>query len=110
MNFREYEIINVLSQNEDWFTGEIVGSGYGDQNPLRQGIFPSNFVIKFTLPVEHIGKYTIAIVTEPFAAQNGEIVLDPSLNQLVAIRKISPDNKWSFAETYVSPSLLTNPI
>jgi hypothetical protein len=100
LNFHEYEIINVLSQNEDWFTGEIVGSGYSE--PLRHGIFPSNFVIKFNLPIEYIGKYTISIATEPFTGQNGEIVLDPGQSQLIAIKKISPDNKWSFGECYVS--------
>lgn len=59
--FREFEIINVIDSNEDWLTGQIVGSGTTN-NPLRAGIFPSNFVIKFNFPIEYIGKYTIGIM------------------------------------------------
>jgi hypothetical protein len=102
LNFREYEIINVLSHQEDWFTGEIVGSGHLPQNPHRTGIFPSNFVIKFNLPLEYIGKYTISIATEAYMPANqGELILEPSQSQLIAIKKISPDGKWSFGESYV---------
>lgn len=96
--FREYEIINVVSQNEDWFTGEIVGS-----EMARRGIFPANFVIKFNLPLEYIGKHTISIATEPYAPINtGELPLDPTRHQLIAIKKVSPDGKWSFGESFVS--------
>ena len=35
------------------------------------------------------------------AQNNGELALDPSLNQFIAIKKVSPDGKWSFGETYV---------
>lgn len=101
LTFREYEIINVVSQNEDWFTGEIVGAEHD-----RRGIFPANFVIKFNLPLEYIGKYTISIATEPYApTNNGELYLDPTQHQLVAIKKVSPDAKWSFGESYVSLTL-----
>ncbi|CAF0787535.1 unnamed protein product [Brachionus calyciflorus] len=103
LNFREFEIINVISQNEDWLTGQIVGSGIDASNPLRSGIFPANFVIKFNLPIEYIGKYTISMAIEPYVAQNnGELSLDPGQNQLVAIKKISPDGKWSFGESFDS--------
>ena len=95
--FGEYEIINVVSQNEDWFTGEVVGA-----EQSRRGIFPTNFVIKFNLPLEYIGKYTISIATEIYAPMNpGELSLDPNHNQLIAIKKVSPDGKWSFGESYV---------
>lgn len=103
LTFREYEIINVVSQNEDWFTGEIVGS-----ESTRRGIFPANFVIPFNLPLEYIGKYTISIATEVYAPINqGELPLDPTQHQLIAIKKISPDGKWSFGESYVSTTLST---
>lgn len=92
----------MISRNEDWLTGQIVGSGIDPSNPLRSGIFPANFVVKFNLPVDYIGKYTISMATEPYVAQNsGELSLDPSSNQLIAIKKISPDAKWSFGETFV---------
>ncbi|RNA38129.1 intersectin-1 isoform X7 [Brachionus plicatilis] len=101
LNFRDFEVINVISRNEDWLTGQIVGSGIDPSNPLRSGIFPANFVVKFNLPVDYIGKYTISMATEPYVAQNsGELSLDPSSNQLIAIKKISPDAKWSFGETF----------
>lgn len=97
LTFGEYEIINVVSQNEDWFTGEIVGA-----ETQRRGIFPMNFVIKFNLPLEYIGKYAISIATEAYTPVNtGELMLDPNQNQLIAIKKISPDGKWSFGESYV---------
>ena len=97
LTFREYEIINVVSQNEDWYTGEIVGSEHE-----RTGIFPANFVIKFDLPLEYIGKFTISIATEPYSpVNNGELPLDPTQHQLIAVKKISPDGKWSFGESYV---------
>ena len=99
LNFGEFEIINVIDQNEDWLTGQIIGSG---ANPTRSGIFPANFVIKFNLPIEYVGKYTISMATEPYQAQNnGELSLNPLETQLVAIKKISPDGKWSFGECYV---------
>lgn len=103
MNFREFEIINVISRNEDWLTGQIVGSGLEPSKPLRSGIFPANFVVKFNLPIEYIGKHTISMAFEPYVAQNsGELSLDPSLNQFIAIKKVSPDGKWSFGEIYVN--------
>jgi len=98
--FREFEIINVIDSNEDWLTGQIVGSGIAN-NPLRSGIFPSNFVIKFSFPIEYIGKYTIGMATEVYQAQNGgELTLNPAESQLIAIKKLSPDGKWSFGESY----------
>lgn len=102
LNFREFEIINVIDKNEDWLTGQVVGSGAGPNNPLRHGIFPSNFVIKFNIPIDYIGKFTISMATEPYQAQNnGELNLNPAESQLIAIKKLSPDGKWSFGETYV---------
>ncbi len=102
MVFKEFEIINVIDKNEDWLTGQIVGSGTNANNPLRQGIFPSNFVIKFNFPIEYIGKYTISMATEPYQAQNnGELTLNPAESQLIAIKKLSPDQKWSYGESSV---------
>jgi len=99
--FREFEIINVIDRNEDWLTGQIVGTGAGPSNPLRAGIFPANFVIKFNFPIEYIGKYTIGMATESYSAQNGgELSLNPAESQLIAIKKISPDGKWSYGESY----------
>ena len=103
MVFREFEIINVTDQNEDWLTGQVVGSGTNAANSLRTGIFPSNFVIKFNIPIEFIGKYTISMATEAYQAQNnGELSLNPAESQLIAIKKLSPDGKWSFGESYVN--------
>ena len=102
LNFRDFEIINVIDKNEDWLTGQIVGSGTDVNNPLRSGIFPANFVIKFNIPIEYIGKYTISMATEAYQAQNdGELTVNPGESQLIAVKKISPDTKWSFGETYV---------
>lgn len=101
--FKDFEIINVIDQNEDWLTGQVVGSGTGPSNPLRSGIFPSNFVIKFNFPIDYIGKYTISMATEQYQAQNnGELTLNPSESQLIAIKKLSPDQKWSYGESYVN--------
>ena len=101
MVFREFEIINVIDKNEDWLTGQIVGSGANVNSPLRSGIFPSNFVIKFNFPIEYIGKHTIGMATEQYQAQNnGELTLNPAESQLIAIKKLSPDGKWSFGESY----------
>lgn len=83
-------------------TGQIVGSGSGPSNPLRTGIFPSNFVIKFNFPIEYIGKYTISMATEQYQAQTGDqLTLNPTDSQLIAIKKLSPDQKWSYGESYV---------
>ena len=102
LNFREFEIINVIDRTEDWLTGQVVGSGTSADNPLRHGIFPSNFVIRFPFPIDYIGKYTISMAVEPYAAKNdGELTLDPSESQLIAIKKLSPDLKYSFGESYV---------
>jgi hypothetical protein len=95
LNFREFEIINVIDTNEDWLTGQVVGQ------PERQGIFPANFVIKFNLPIEYIGKFTVAMAAQDYAAQNqGELSVNASESQLIALKKISPDGKWSFGEIY----------
>ena len=102
LNFREFEIINVIDRNEDWLTGQIVGSGTDVNNPLRSGIFPANFVIKFNIPIAFIGKFTISMASDAYQAQNdGELSINPNDNQLIAVKKISPDGKWSFGETYV---------
>jgi len=107
LNFREFEIINVIDKNEDWLTGQIVGSGTDANNPLRSGIFPANFVIKFNIPIEYIGKYTISMATEAYQAQNnGELTVNPGESQLIAVKKISPDAKWSFGESYVGALLI----
>lgn len=104
LNFREFEIINVIDQNEDWLTGQIVDR---NTNSLRSGIFPANFVIKFNLPIEYIGKYTISMATEAYQAQNnGELSINPLETQLIAIKKISPDGKWSYGESYVRKILI----
>ena len=111
MVFREFEIINVIDKNEDWLTGQIVGGGIvggvgGSNAPLRSGIFPSNFVTKVTLPIEYVGKYAIAMASEPYIGQNdGELSLNPAETQIIAVKKHSPDGKWSFGETYVSKYL-----
>jgi hypothetical protein len=103
LNFREFELINVTDKNEDWLTGYVVGSGTDpNTNPLRTGIFPSNFVLKFNLPPEYIGKYTISMPGEPYISQNsGEMSIIPGETQFIAIKKISPDGKWSFGESHV---------
>jgi hypothetical protein len=99
LNFKEFEIINVIDKNEDWLTGQILGSG----DSLRSGIFPANFVIKFNFPIEYVGKYTISLATEAYQATNeNELSLNPAESQLIAIKKISPDEKWSFGEIIVS--------
>ncbi len=101
LNFAPLEIINVIDKQEDWLTGQIVSSGSGPENPLRQGIFPSNFVIKFPFPLEYIGKYTISMPFEAYKAKNdGELSLNPNDSQLIAIKKVSPDGKWSFGLSY----------
>jgi hypothetical protein len=102
LNFHEFELINVIDRTEDWLTGQVVGSGSGPENPLRHGIFPSNFVIKFPFPVDYIGKFTISMAVEIYAAKNdGELTLNPAESQLIAIKKISPDRLFSFGESYV---------
>ena len=102
LNFREFEIINVVATNEDWLTGQVIGSGSDASNPLRSGIFPANYVIKFNFPIEYIGKYTISMASAPYQAQNnGELSVNPAESQLIAIKKISPDSKWSYGETHV---------
>lgn len=91
----------MIDQNEDWLTGQIVGTGSGPANPLRAGIFPSNFVIKFDFPIEYIGKYSIGMATEAYQAANGgELTLNPAENQLIAIKKASPDGQWTYGESY----------
>lgn len=91
----------MIDQNEDWLTGQIVGTGSGPANPLRAGIFPSNFVIKFDFPIEYIGKYTIGMATEAYQAANGgELSLNPAESQLIAIKKVSPDGQWTYGESY----------
>jgi hypothetical protein len=103
LNFREFEVINVVDRTEDWLTGQVVGSGSGLDNPLRHGIFPSNFVIKFPFPIDYIGKYTVSMAVEAYAAKNdGELTLNPAESQLIAIKKISPDRLFSFGESYVN--------
>lgn len=107
LNFREFEIINVIDRTEDWLTGQVVGSGQGVDNPLRHGIFPSNFVIKFPFPIEYIGKYTISMATEAYVASDGtQLTLDPSENQLVAIKRISDDQKFLFGESIDTSGLM----
>ncbi len=98
LNFREFEIINVIDKTEDWLTGQKVGT-----SPVQQGIFPANFVIKFNFPIEYIGKYTISMAAEAYQGKNdGELSINPAESQLIAIKKLSPDGKWSFGETYVN--------
>jgi hypothetical protein len=102
LNFAEFEVINVTDKNEEWLTGYIVGS-----NPVRSGIFPSTFAVKFNLPLEYLGKFTISMAVEPYQAQNtGELTLNPSETQLIAVKKLSPDGKWSFGESIVNKILL----
>ena len=87
----------------------MVGSGAGADNPLRHGIFPSNFVIKFPFPIDYIGKFTIAMAIEIYAAKNeGELTLNPNESQLIAIKKISPDRKFSFGESFVRELIFNN--
>ena len=101
--FREFEIINVIDKNDDWYTGYIVGPGGTPESQIRSGIFPANFVIKFQYPIEYIGKYTISMATESYFAQNnGELTLNPSTTQLIAVKKMSPDGKWSYGESFVN--------
>lgn len=101
LNFREFEIINVIDKNEDWLTGQVVGSGTSLANPLRSGIFPSNFVSKFSLPLEYIGKYAIGLASEVYVpSETSQLMLDPTETQIIAIKKHAPDGKWSFGETY----------
>ena len=93
----------MVDKNEDWLTGQVVGSGVDPSYPLRHGIFPSNFVTKFPFPLDYIGKYAIGLATEVYLSQeNNQLTLNPMDSQLVAIKKVAPDAKWSFGESYVS--------
>jgi hypothetical protein len=104
LNFQEFEIINVTDINDQWFTGYVAGSGTDEfTNPLRSGIFPSNFVTKFNIPIDYIGKYQIAMAVENYtASNNGELTVSTESSQLIAIKKISPDEKYFFGEIFVS--------
>lgn len=45
--------------------------------------------------------YVSGMATEIYQAQNGgELSLNPAESQLIAIKKLSPDGKWSFGESY----------
>ena len=47
------------------------------------------------------------MATEAYQAQNnGELSINPLETQLIAIKKISPDAKWSYGESYVRKFLI----
>jgi hypothetical protein len=96
LNFGQFEIINVVEINGEWYTGEI-------ENGSRKtnGIFPSNYVRKFDFPIEYVQKYNIAVAIQDYIGQSNE-ELSLHLQDLIAITQLSPDNQWSYGELVVS--------
>ena len=98
LNFGIYEVIEVLDLNDDWFTGRYVNIKTDEE---AKGIFPSNYVRKLDFPADYLNKNNLAIVIQDYNARTNE-ELTVRTHDLIAISHLSPDQLWSFAETYVS--------
>lgn len=98
LNFGQYEIINVIETNGDWYTGQI--DDLVNRTKIN-GIFPSNYVKKFDFPIEYLQKFNIAIAIQDYTRKSNEEV-SLRVHDLIAITQLSPDNQWSYGEVVVS--------
>jgi hypothetical protein len=94
LNFGQYELINVVEMDGEWYKGQI-------EETKVVGIFPSNYVRKFDFPIDYVQKFNIAIALQDYMKKsNEEMSLKP--HDLIAITQLSPDNQWSYGEVFVS--------
>lgn len=98
MNFGQFELIEVLEVNGEWFTGCVEDTKMGKKS---NGIFPSNYVVKFNFSDELILKNNFGItLVEYNALTNEELNLIP--NEFVSIDQVSEDLQWTLVEKYVN--------
>ena len=98
LNFGQYEIINVVEMDGEWYKGQIEDLNNGTK---VNGIFPSNYVRKFEFPIDYIQKFNIATASQEYIRKSNE-ELSLKTHDLIAITQLSPDNQWSYGEIFVS--------